>query len=37
MNIPLDRFPPQLIVDNISQSTSYVYNNVDLEAFHKCK
>jgi len=34
MNIPLDRFPP---VDNISQSTSYVYNNVDLEAFHKCK
>lgn len=37
MQIPIDKFPPQLIVDNLSQSTSYVYNNVALELFHKCK
>jgi hypothetical protein len=37
MQIPVHNFPPQLIVDRITQSTPYVYNNVDLQSFHKCK
>ena len=32
--IPVQRYPPQLVVDRISQSTPYVFNNVDLEHFH---
>ena len=36
MSIPLDKFPPLLLADNITQSTAYVFHNVDLPHFHKC-
>lgn len=33
--IPVHSFPPLLVDDRISQSTPYVFNNVDLQHFHK--
>ena len=32
--IPVDHFPPMVVDDRITQSTVYVYNNVDLQHFH---
>ena len=32
--IPVHRFPPLLVDDRISQSTPYVFNNLDLQHFH---
>ena len=31
---PVHRYPPQIVVDRITQSTPSVFNNVDLEHFH---
>ena len=37
MQIPVDRFPPLQVVDNITRTTPYIINNVDLQSFHKFK
>ena len=36
MSLPLHKFPPLLLAANITQSTAYVFHNVDLPHFHKC-
>ena len=34
--IPVHSFPLLLVDDRISQSTPYIFNNVDLQHFHLC-